>query len=291
MHKKGASFDEHSMFFLIVVGALMVVSMFAVADQGITGITGAAVVKFDKQTIFSEVQSLVQQFPLTKYAGSGAEMCLLIDAGSNHVFSFDIFKSGSRVSVSESKFSRYCSNDHNNQGAEDFVVKYNSYAAFKKHLEEPTCKQLKRLVKAQKMVYLSSEFVEQGGMPVCNRVFRDRYCHAFTKCFGFHELPAMGLDCCIEQSPKDTFALGTRELSAIIAALVILTLLTIMVVVHIHHKHRDQDSADAKFYSKEVRDFLTAGQHQGYTKKELEHKLLDKGWEESFVDPIVKRKK
>lgn len=289
MQKRGMSrIDKHSAIFLIGVIIIIAGTLFLLPKQS-TNITGLTVAEVNEETLFSEVQRLLQEFPLTRHAGSGAEMCLLIDLGDNNVKSFDLFKSQQRLSVSESKFSRYCSNDITNGGSEDLVIKYTSYEAFRRHLEDPSCDRMKKLLASQELLYLPSEFIQPGGQPICNGLFQDRYCNAINRCLGFHELPAFGLDCCIQQPPQPAMpGWGTKAFIAMIFILLILVILSIVVAVHIKHKHEEQAQQETEEYQTQIEQFLEQGLANGYTKSELKQELMNDGWDEEFIDPIIR---
>ncbi|KHO50627.1 MAG: hypothetical protein QT07_C0008G0005 [archaeon GW2011_AR16] len=296
MQKRGkrgyADFGVDTPGFLFLLGAaFLILTALFILPQTKSPLTGLAVAEVDDQTLFGEVQRLLQQFPITKHLGSGSEFCLLVKTGETNFKSFDIFKSGSKVSVAPSPYSTYCSNDINNQGSEDFVFQYNTYDAFKQHLDQPDCGKFRELLKTEQIYYLASEFVQSGGKPVCNALFQERYCSAAMQCVPYHELPALGLDCCIGQQPQSTFpAFGSQAFVAMIFLFVVLVLLSVLVLVHIKHKHQEQEAGEAKEHQHQVEAFIDEGLEDGYSKDELKEALLEQGWDEQTIDPILQFK-
>src|SRR3989344_2771756 len=215
MQKRGkrgyADFGVDTPGFLFLLGAaFLILTALFILPQTKSPLTGLAVAEVDDQTLFGEVQRLLQQFPITKHLGSGSEFCLL---------------------------------------------------------------------------------VQTGGKPVCNALFQERYCSAAMQCVQYHELPALGLDCCIGQQPQSTFpAFGSQAFVAMIFLFVVLVLLSVLVLVHIKHKHQEQEAGEAKEHQHQVEAFIDEGLEDGYSKDELKEALLEQGWDEQTIDPILQFK-
>ncbi len=296
--------------FIITVLLLGVLTLETGEPAGIAGITGNQVLdeEFDESDEFSDEESEVapaasvgevpadllaqvrayaSSFPLTKQAGNGAEICLLIDFGDNNVKSFDIFKDAGVVEVQESRFSRYCNNDPSNSGSEDFIIKFVSYESFKSSLENPSCKKLTENAGGKDFYYLPSEFIQDGGKPVCNRLFQVRYCPVIRQCTTNKQMPSLGMDCCIVKTGLYRIpGYGTWQFWASVGLMFFVTFFLVFIVIHLKHKEERLEKKQATYYASEVEDYILNGMKTGHTEEEIRDKLLDAGWEEEFIEPV-----
>ncbi|MDO8643016.1 MAG: hypothetical protein Q7R76_05575 [Candidatus Woesearchaeota archaeon] len=256
---------------------------FQVADVEQTLTTGTPV----PEDLLAQVKAFANSFPLTKDVGDGAEICLLIDFGNNNVKSFDLFKDGGVVEVTESKYSTYCNNDPNNQGSEDFVIQYVDYASFKDHITNPTCDKFKNNGQGNDFYYLPSEFVKLGGDAVCNRVFQVRYCPAISQCLSNSDLAQMGMDCCIEK--KGLYRIpgfGTWQFYAAAGVFFVVLFGMVLLLIHFRHKEAQIEKKEATYHAGQIEEYILKGMKTGHTEDEIHQKLLDAGWDEEFITPV-----
>jgi hypothetical protein len=295
---------------VITILLLGVLALEGGPGKGISGITGNQVLddEFEEEEVeegaeahlpaadgpaevpddlLAQVRAFANSFPLTKKAGNGAEICLLIDFGDNNVKSFDIFKDAGLVEVQESQFSRYCNNDPGNSGSEDFIIKYVSYEKFKSSMHTSSCKKLKENAGGKDFYYLPSEFIQEGGKPVCNRLFQVRYCPVIQQCVTNKDMPALGMDCCIVKTGLYRIpGYGTWQFWASVALMFFVTFFLVFIIIHLKHKEERLEKKQATYYASEVEDYIISGLKTGHTEDEVREKLLDAGWEEEFVDPV-----
>ncbi|MBI2147228.1 hypothetical protein HYU19_01995, partial [Candidatus Woesearchaeota archaeon] len=165
--KKG---DYTVLVLFVVVSAALLSILFLKQDTP----TGYAVFDGNLDVLKGKVEQFVRTMPLTALAGDGAEVCLIIYDNEN-AYTFDLFKSNGQVEVTYNPYSRYCDNDINDHGREDFVIQYIDYESFLSHAADPACELLKSTGAGQDFYYLPSEFMQQGGVPVCNDLFKERY--------------------------------------------------------------------------------------------------------------------
>jgi hypothetical protein len=285
MHKKEVDYSIVIIIVMVCIGVIF----FGFLNYG--GVTGKAVFQLgDEETLEDKVTELANKFPLTRYAGDGAEVCLLIDVGNNEVYSYQIYKNAGVIEVTSSPFSRYCSNDINNEGSEDIVIKYVDYDSFLDHLDDPTCAKFVRGGAGEDFYFLPSELVIPGGTPVCNNIFSERYCPAVAQCLSKREMHLKGFDCCIEK--KGIYALPAvfwdiRILVATIGVLLILVVLTGGVVVHKYSKYKELDKRRKDMLlkgRKELETYIKETKDMGFDRAAIEKHLLQIGWKKEDID-------
>lgn len=151
-----------------------------------------------EQSLQLEVATLVNAFPLTKFAGGGADICIIIPSSDDpaKTHSYRALKADNETTVTPYPHSTYCENDPNNKGPQDFVIQYVDHESFLDHVQDPSCRNFKTSGAGEDFYYLPSKFMEAGGNPVCNEVFRQRYCPAVQQCLSNAEMKAHGLGCC-----------------------------------------------------------------------------------------------
>jgi len=289
MHKKEANY---SIVVLIVMVCIGVIFFTFIGGHP----TGHVVFQIgDEEGLEDKVKDFVNRMPLTRYAGDGAQVCLLIDIGNNEVYSFQIFKDSGVIDVSHSPFSRYCSNDINNIGGEDFVIKYVDYGSFIDHYNDPTCEKFIRGGGGKDFYYLPSEFIMDGGIPVCNDLFRERYCNAVAQCITNREMHIRGLDCCIER--KGIYALPSFfwDVKMLIAAIGVLLLLVVLTGGLVFHKIKVAKEAEKTKKEKLIRGqkelemYIKDTKCQGFDRETIEEHLLSIGWKKEDIDKAFEK--
>lgn len=286
----------YTVLVLLLFGGMLLVEESSVSDTPL-GITGYQVAEETAQSLASEtpipedllaqVRTFANSFPLTKNVGDGAEVCLLIDFGSNNVKSFDLYKDGGVVEVTESKYSTYCNNNPNNEGSEDFVIQYVDYASFKDHVASPTCDKFKSNGQGTDFYYLPSEFVKPGGDLVCNRILQLRYCPSIRQCLKNSEMAKMGLSCCIEK--KGLYRIpgfGTWQFYFSTIGFFIILFSAIFLILHFKHKEEQIEKKESTYYASQVEEYILAGFKTGHPEEEIHQKLIDAGWDEAFIAPV-----
>ncbi len=254
-----------------------------IAESIITETTGPPV----PEDLLAQVRTFANSFPLTKDVGDGAEVCLLIDFGNNTIKSFDLYKDLGVVEVTESKYSTYCNNNPDNQGSEDFVIRYVDYASFKDHVASPTCDKFRSNGQGTDFYYFPSEFVKPGGAPVCNRVFQLRYCPALRSCLKNSDFAKMDMRCCIEK--KGLYRIpgfGTWYFYLSAAGFFIILFATIFFIIHFKHQEAQIEKKEATYHATQVGDYILKGINTGHTEEEIRQKLIDAGWEDEFIAPV-----
>lgn len=232
-------------------------------------------------TITKEVSSLVSAMPLTKYAADGAQICLLIRTGEETFLTFDLFKEGGIVEVTPSPQHIYCDNTPANEGPEDFVIQYVDYDAFQRHVQDPSCENLKTGGAGRDFYFYPSEFVKQGGDPVCNDLFEQRYCNAIRQCVSNAEMRASGLNCCIEYGPL----LGNKAFLAILIA-ALLCSFTITLVFILKKNREEEAEQHMELHAQkigELREFIAAEIKKGYSIRDIQEHLQSIGWSDDAI--------
>ncbi len=288
MHKKEVNYSIVILIVMVCIGTIF----FSINKT----ITGNAVFQIgDEETLENKVRELVNDFPLTSHAGDGAEICLLIDVGNNEVYSYQIYKNKGRIEVTPNPYSRYCSNDINNLGSEDFVIKYVDYDSFMDHYENPTCERFIKGGAGEDFYYLPSEFIKPGGMPVCDDVFRERYCDAIAQCISKREMHLKGMDCCIEK--KGIYALPAlfwdiKILAATVGVLLILIVLTGGIVIHRYVKLNELERKRKEMLTKgqkELEKYVKHTKHLGFERHTVEKHLKGLGWKKEHIDKAFEK--
>jgi hypothetical protein len=289
MHKKEANYSIVILIAMVCVGVI-----FFSFIKG--NYTGNIVFQIgDEATLEDKVGEFANKMPLTRYAGDGAHICLLIDVGNNEVYSFQIFKNNGNIEVTPSPYSRYCENDVNNTGSEDFVIKYVDYDSFIDNYENPTCDKFVNNGNGEDFYYLQSEFMKPGGIPVCNDLFRERYCSAVAQCISNREMHLKGLDCCIER--KGIYALPSffwdiKILVITAGVLLILIVLTGGLVVHKLTKLRELEKTRKEMLSKgqkQLEKYVKDTKDQGFRREMVEKHLLSLGWKKEDIDKAFEK--
>ncbi len=289
MYKKEAN---HSIIILIVMVCVGII-FFSFINSNLTGNVVFQI--GDEETLEDKVRGLANNHPLTKYAGDGAEVCLLIDVGNNEVYSYQIYKNQGRIEVTPDIYSRYCSNDINNKGSEDLVIKYVDYDSFIDHYNNPTCEKFITGGNGEDFYYLESEFVKSGGMPVCNELFRERYCSAVAQCISKRDMHIRGLDCCIEKT--GIYALPAifwdiRILAATVGVLLILIVLTGGLITHKYLKYRELERKRKEMLSKgqkELEKYVKDTKNLGFKRDIVEKHLIALGWKKDHIDKAFEK--
>ncbi len=259
----------------VIALALFVVSFPAAQAEEIPNI----------KTVTSQVSALVSSSPLTQYAADGADMCFLIRTGERSFLSFDILKEDGTVHIDPSPASIYCDNTPANEGPEDLVIQYVSYDAFLRHVSEPSCEMLKTGGAGREFYYLPSQFVQAGGMPVCDSTFEERYCPAVRACASNAEMRAGGLRCCIEPGA----ILGNTAVVVIILFALIASFLITLLIILRKGKAKGAQKAMALRAEKisELREFIENEIKQGYSTRDIREHLLRTGWSKDAIDSAM----
>ncbi len=237
------------------------------------------------QDITGQVSTLVSSSPLTRHAADGAELCLLILTAEQSFLSFDVLKEDGVVHIDPSPSSIYCDNTPANEGPEDFVIQYVSYEAFLRHVRDPSCEMLKTGGAGREFYYLPSQFVEPGGMPVCDSTFKERYCPAVRACATNTEMRAGGLRCCIEPGP----ILGNVAVLAMILAALIASFLITLAIILRKRKIEDVHERMAVRAEKisELRGFIEDEIKEGYSTRDIQEHLESIGWSREAIDSAM----
>lgn len=259
----------------VVFGILLVLLLSVAAAQEIPDIS----------TVTKQVSSLVSAMPLTKYAADGAQICLLIRTGEETFLSFDIFKEGGVVEVTPSPQNIYCDNTPANEGPEDFVIQYVDYDAFQRHVRDPSCENLKTGGAGRDFYFYPSEFMEQGGNPVCNDVFEQRYCDAVRQCASNTEMRAGGLGCCVEYGPL----LGNRAFLAILIAALLGSFIVALFFILKKSKEEYAEEHMELYAQKigELREFIASEIREGYSTRDIREQLQSIGWSDDAISAAM----
>lgn len=288
MHKKEVNYSIVILIVMVCIGIIFFSFL-----QG--EITGNAVFQLgDEETLLQKVVELANRLPLVAAAGPGAEACILIDVGNDEVYSFQVFNNKGKIEVNPS-LTRYCSNDGNNTGSEDFIIKYVDYDSFIDHYNNPTCEKFIRNSAGEDFYYLPSEFIRVGGTPVCNDLFRDRYCQAVAQCISKRQMHLNGLDCCIEK--KGIYALpfifwDTKILVAIVGVLLILIVLTAGLILHKHTQLKHLEKKRKEILSKgqkQLEKYVKDTKDMGFKREVVETHLKHIGWKKDHIDKAFEK--
>jgi len=276
---------DYTILVIMVVVSIAILSIIALKSNSPTGY-----VVFDgnEETLKTQVGEFVRRFPLTALAGDGAEVCLIITAGSEQ-YTFDLFKSNGNVEVTAMPYSRYCDNDFNNKGSEDIVIQYVDYDSFVSHLNNPSCELLKSTGAGEDFYYLPSEFVEVGGIPVCNALFQERYCPAVRACASAAEMKTLGFGCCLlgkEQPRSSLTAVLTNKYLWFFIFLFLFGFTIILVVYLIEQRKEQKDKESFEKCVRELKHYIDYCLESGRTEKEVREILLRQGWANDIVDYV-----
>src|SRR3989344_4049063 len=78
----------------------------------------------DRSSLKQQVADFVQQYPLTKFTGSGSAICIEIPSAANEIFAYDVSKSENKVIVKDA--APGC----DGQLEEDFILHFNDQPSF-----------------------------------------------------------------------------------------------------------------------------------------------------------------
>jgi len=271
--------------------SLALLAFIPFGSDGFNSFTGHAVVTSKQRAdIQTQVRSFVNEMPLTKYAGDGSEICLLINMGEE-IISFELFKSSNIVEVKTS-YELYCENGNSFNGPEDFVIQFKDYETFLEYSANPTCSKFGKGGFAGEYFFIQSELMQKGGNPVCNDVFKKRYCKAVSHCLSLREMRLYGMDCCIEitsitQYPKVYgiwFWLAFIILLGVIALGIVYAhrYYTDMQKKH-HHKKVIHKS------HKELEKYVEKAVKLGHDLEKIEKHLLDIGWDKKMLKKAFRK--
>ena len=134
-----------------------------------------------------------------------------------------------------------------------------------------------------------------GGIPVCNDLFRERYCDAVAQCLSKRDMHLKGFDCCIEKT--GIYALPAvfwdiRVLAATIGVLLILIILTGGLVSHRYLKLRDLERKRKEILSKgqkELEKYVKHTKHLGFERHIVEKHLKGIGWKKEHIDKAFEK--
>lgn len=236
----------------------------------------------DEETVRQQVIALANNFPPTHYASDGADICLVIDAAPNATLSYRLFKNAGVIEVTPSPHSTYCANDIYNRGPEDLVIQYVDYDSFLDHYRDPSCQNFKESGDGEDFYYLPSEFVQEGGMPVCNTLFQERYCPAVRQCLSTKEMRLSGLGCCVERRVFEIPGIFSNAYFLIALAILIAAIFIVTMVTHGHHElDRPEERQQV---TRELLVYIDRALALGYPPNEVENHLGELGWEREALD-------
>jgi len=240
----------------------------------------------DEETVRQQVIALANNFPPTHYAGDGADICLVIDATPNATLSYRLFKNAGVIAVTPSPYSTYCANDIYDRGPEDLVIQYVDYDSFLDHYQDPSCQNFKESGDGEDFYYLPSEFVQDGGMPVCNALFQERYCPAVRQCLSAKEMRLSGLGCCVERRVFEIPGMFSNIYFLISLAVMLAIVFIVTLAVHQYHEM----SALPEERQQVTPDLLTYVERAlalGYPPDEVEGHLRQLGWQSETIDEAI----
>lgn len=239
----------------------------------------------DEKTLQRKIVSMANTFPLTRYAGDGADVCLVINAAPNKTFSYRVFKNSELVEVTASPYSTYCANDIYNKGPEDFVIQYVDYDSFIDHYRDPSCENFKHSGNGEDFYYLESEFVAKGGVPVCNALFQERYCPAVRQCLGRNEMKFRSLDCCIERRVFEIPG-GFSNMYFLIALALLLAAIFISSMVFVRHHHQSMllQPQQKQQVTRDLLMYTEKALSLGYSQEEVKVHLSQLGWQKETIE-------
>ncbi len=237
----------------------------------------------DEETVRQQVIALANNFPPTHYAGDGADVCLVIDAAPNGTLSYRLFKNAGVIEVTPSPYSTYCANDIYDRGPEDLVIQYVDYDSFLDHYRDPSCQNFKESGDGEDFYYLPSEFVQQGGTPVCNALFQERYCPAVKQCLSAKEMRLSGLGCCVERRVFEIPGIFSNMYFLIGLAVLLAIIFIITMVTHGHQELATQQE-ERQRVTRELLVYIDRALALGYPPNEVESHLHELGWEREALD-------
>jgi hypothetical protein len=260
------------------------------ASFTLDSVTGSAVYtgNLDMSEVTAQVEKYAQSMYFLQEAGTYAEICLLINTPRN-VLSFDILKSPEGIKVRHTPFSRYCDNDPQNKGPEDFVLKYVSYEKFLEHAKNPSCEVIKQGGRGEHFYYLPSEFIEEGGKVKCDPYFEERYCPGINKCATKDEMKQHAR-CCLDKNFITAMpgVLGTYWFWLIILVL-FTTLLVLFVLLHKEKRKLLLKRGALKRSAQDIDNYVHEGLQKGYSYDEIRANLVNQHWNTQFVDKVLEK--
>ncbi|MFC1691123.1 hypothetical protein ACFL0W_02975 [Nanoarchaeota archaeon] len=267
------------------------------------------------QDIKRDLENFIQRFPLTSLAGEGARVCILIPNQGN-ILSFLVQKESGSPSLSEADYS--CGGQFEN----DFIISYTNLDSFYKHSGDPSCGNLINGGRGVDFYYYPSRLMEQGGIPVCDSEFQQKYCAAVSFCAKEELLMQRQLSCCSESQLSDeqkTMISGAIDqygylsksaitespsamkfsrvnvmlqqnyayLLAIIAFVIIFGVsLEVLHAKKSAAKKQKQSALSPEAYE-ELKNYVGSALKQGYDENTMKRFLLSYGWPEDNVNKAI----
>jgi len=282
MHKK----EARNIVFVLGVVFLLSMIIFYLPNKSLTG---RAVFDGNFMDLKNKVISLVDRFPPFSAVGKDASICIQIRENED-IFAFNINNFDGAWKVEGPMDSVYCANDATNSGGEDIIIKYMSYDAFMRHFDSPSCGIIKDSKPGEIIYFLPSEFVASPGTALCNDIFKERYCSAVKKCLNNAELTLYGMKCCRDD-------IGLFEMPGIFGKLyfwiitlclfIIIFISTILILKKQAIMEKEADTAED--YVDQLESYISKSFSSGFEKGHIKTRLIEKGWDESLVDSILKK--
>ncbi|MBW2999384.1 hypothetical protein KY339_01820 [Candidatus Woesearchaeota archaeon] len=323
--KREINFFWVSIIFLIIVISFLF--LYSPVKESIVGMVTDDLIVPQVETkssdeILEEVESFANKYPLTRYVPD-ANICFLIQF-PEFAYSYDIEKLGPLVTVTNSRYSRYCDGAEN----EDFIIKYVTYEKFLIHSVNIDLADFKGGGKGEYFYYIPSKFMMPGGDVDCNLEFRERYCGAMYYYMKERELDLFGLDCCEEDELSTEMlqlanqageqreliaeqqAQAVEESSTVVSVLmsdlfifsIIGVALLVLVVAGIFvfriEKRRKSEAglvAEKKEgeigQNNEIKRYIESTLAMGYTREQVKQALKNQGWPEDKLNEYLYCKK
>ncbi len=272
---------------IVIVFVLIVIILINLAS-GFT-ITGfaAKIPGVDMTDVKLNVASFAAANPMARYAGVGANMCLLIDFGNENIYSFDIEKTSGTVEVSESPNSIYC----DGLDKEDIVIKYTSYDAFLKSVKSPSCNTFVK-GSGKDFIYFPSKLVKEGGEVICNEEFVEKYCPVVEQCLSNWQLQARGFNCCPgAKKILDPKLFSDEYFWYSIIGIVVLVIVIAAGMFLLEERKEEKEIKELikEEHMGQLQNYIFDALYSGHSKAEIRKHLESLGWPDDVLDKAFKR--
>lgn len=294
---------------MLISLALLLLAPFFIFND----ITGKAVLNKTKGEIKSDLYDFANELPITKLAGIGSQICVIVDVDNETSYTFSIDKNRDGITISE-PFGWDCGGEYE----EDLIIKYLSIADFYEHINEPTCERFKTTGAGEDFYYLPSRFVIRGGDPVCNNEFNKKYCAAVNYCLSKDEMTAGKLDCCLDiqlselqksivANAKNGIFPTADELTRLeeeavsqikkpsaigFGSLIWIGLIAIVLIMGsasllmLKSKSKEKISLTDE-HKKQLAEYVEKTKAQGFNEEQIKQTLLQQGWPEDSINEVI----
>lgn len=240
-------------------------------------LTGLQVYNATINDVREDVERLADNLPFTPE--TGAQACVLVDMGQDTVYSYDLTRSGATTQVEERPHSRYCDNNGQLQGPEDFVIKFTSYDALQRVAEGPSCALLEQAGETGDFHYLPSRFIQEGGMPVCDQEFSQRYCGAVRTCVDADTMREL-FPCCVEREPFLQRAISPDSWIMWVAIAIGVLGIGLGAFFFIEKRSFQLPVAERE----RLNDYINSLRQRGYIDEQIKEHLRRAGWPDDVLD-------